>query len=143
MIQEINSDWWSGLFKDDPVRPHIPANKRMSGNKKAWVLTHENGIDAQAVICAAFCSDVPVTEQDLDKTGDSVVAFYTVWSYGRGAGKKIIFEVADFLKANYPKLERYVTLSPKTDMAYKFHIRNGAELISENQTTDNYEYKNI
>ena len=36
---------------------------------------------------------------------------------------------------------RYVTLSPKTEMATKFHLDNGAILLSENELTLNFEYK--
>jgi hypothetical protein len=33
-----------------------------------------------------------------------------------------------------------VTLSPKTDMARKFHLKNGAKIFRENEETVNYEY---
>ena len=140
MIQIINSDWWSGLFKDDPVRPHIAPAKRMTGNKTSFVLTHEDGIDARAVICAAFCNDVPTTEQDLDNEGSTVVAFYTVWSYDRGAGKEIIEQATEWVKHNKPNVKRFVTLSPQTEMAHRFHTKNGAILLQENEHTRNYEY---
>jgi hypothetical protein len=42
-------------------------------------------------------------------------------------------------KSNH--LNRLVTLSPLTDMATKFHERNGAKLIQINETTQNFEYK--
>lgn len=140
MLQEITSDWWSGLFKDDPVRPHIPAYKRISQNKNAFVLMHEDGFDARAVICAAFCDSVPITEEDLDNAGNTIVAFYTVWSYDRGAGREIIQQAVDWVKQNKPDVTRFVTLSPQTEMAHKFHIGNGATLLQENPTTRNYEY---
>lgn len=38
------------------------------------------------------------------------------------------------------RFKRLVTLSPKTDMAMKFHLSNGAKLIAENLTTNNFEY---
>jgi len=38
---------------------------------------------------------------------------------------------------------RFVTLSPKTEMARKFHHSNGAITLSENEVTDNYEYRNV
>jgi hypothetical protein len=37
-------------------------------------------------------------------------------------------------------LNRLVTLSPLTEMAEKFHLRNGAKLIQKNETTQNFEY---
>jgi hypothetical protein len=34
-----------------------------------------------------------------------------------------------------------VTLSPKTEMARKFHTSNGAKTLKENDETVNYEYE--
>jgi hypothetical protein len=34
-----------------------------------------------------------------------------------------------------------VTLSPKTEMARRFHLKNGAGVYRENSTTVNYIYK--
>ena len=36
-----------------------------------------------------------------------------------------------------------ITLSPLTDMAFKFHSRNGAKLLQKNETTQNFEYEVI
>ena len=58
----------------------------------------------------------------------------------KGAGREIIFNIVDYLKEHKPNVKRYVTLSPKTEMAKKFHLRNGAEWIGENETTNNFEY---
>ena len=41
-------------------------------------------------------------------------------------------------KSNH--LNRLVTLSPLTEMASKFHSRNGAKLLQVNETTQNFEY---
>ncbi len=38
-------------------------------------------------------------------------------------------------------LNRLVTLSPLTDMARKFHLKNGAKEISINEETQNFEYE--
>ena len=37
-------------------------------------------------------------------------------------------------------LSRLVTLSPLTDMARKFHLKNGAKEVQVNLTTQNFEY---
>ena len=42
-------------------------------------------------------------------------------------------------KSNH--LNRLVTLSPLTEMAKNFHLRNGAKLVSVNENTQNFEYK--
>ena len=38
-------------------------------------------------------------------------------------------------------LNRLITLSPLTEMARKFHLNNGAEEVSVNDDTQNFEYK--
>jgi len=37
-------------------------------------------------------------------------------------------------------LNRLITLSPLTDMARKFHLKNGAKEVQVNTTTQNFEY---
>jgi hypothetical protein len=74
-----------------------------------------------------------------------IVSPYTVWSYSKGAGREIIFNLLEFVKQEHRELSkkywpRIVTLSPKTDMAENFHLKNGAVLLSENDTTNNFEY---
>jgi hypothetical protein len=41
-------------------------------------------------------------------------------------------------KSNH--LNRLITLSPITDMARKFHLKNGAKEVQVNLTTQNFEY---
>jgi hypothetical protein len=84
---------------------------------------------------------VPATEEELfeyaDPMGDILIA-YTVWSYKKGAGRKIINQLRD--SAIDEKCTRLVTLSPKTEMAERFHISNGAKCISRNESSNNFEY---
>ena len=61
--------------------------------------------------------------------------FYTVWSYGGGYGRLILNYLLPILNTN-----RYVTLSPRTDMAVRFHTRNGAKMIGDNEESYNFEY---
>jgi hypothetical protein len=44
------------------------------------------------------------------------------------------------IKEQYPSVTRFVTLSPKTNMARRFHLKNGAIVFRENDDTVNYEY---
>ena len=70
----------------------------------------------------------------------NIAVFYTVWSKEKGMGRKILFEVLDIMKErNYSK---YITLSPKTEMAKRFHFSNGATLLQENNNSYNFEYGN-
>jgi hypothetical protein len=90
--------------------------------------------------------DVPASESDLffDTGAYDVAVFYTVWSYPRsitGAGRKLINKCVNHIRWFRPFVKRVVTLSPKTEMARRFHISNGAFEFRENETTINYEYK--
>ena len=44
------------------------------------------------------------------------------------------------IKQHYPSIKNFVTLSPKTEMARRFHLKNGARVMRENADTVNYEY---
>ena len=135
----VTSDFYTGLFKDDPVRPHIPHSFRITENRKSFVLLDEEE-KPRAVICTAFTDDVARTEQDLATAGNCAM-FYTVWSYDKGAGRDIVFAVVDWIKQNMPAVDRFVTLSPTTDMARRFHLKNGAVELQHNSDTVNFEYK--
>ena len=58
----------------------------------------------------------------------------------KGGGKLIVKEVFKKIKKSN-HLNRLVTLSPLTEMATKFHTRNGAKLLQINETTQNFEYR--
>ena len=75
-----------------------------------------------------------------DQNIGRIAIAYTVWSKKKGGGKLIVKEVFKKIKSSN-HLNRLVTLSPLTDMATKFHLRNGANLIQINETTQNFEYK--
>jgi hypothetical protein len=69
------------------------------------------------------------------------VVFYTIWSYTKGAGRELIIQAADAVKQQFPSIKNVVTLSPKTEMAEKFHLKNGAWKYRENPDTINYAYE--
>ena len=73
------------------------------------------------------------------KPGDHSI-FYTVWSTKKGAGRQIIISALEHLKTKFSPTQRYITMSPKTEMAKKFHLKNGAILFQENEETNNFEY---
>lgn len=136
-IQDLN-DPYIHLVKDDPVRPSIPTAARVHDHAEIFVLLKE-GVPA-AVTCVAYLKTVPQTESQLGELGDSVAAFYTIWSYSSGAGRQLIQQVQEHLRVTRPLVGRYVTLSPKTEMARRFHLNNGARQLQENAETVNYEY---
>ncbi len=138
VIRDIN-DPLIHLIADDPVRPHIPAEQRIGPNKEVLV-TLEDG-KPTAVVCVSYQHDVPEDESGLISCNSPLAAiFYTIWSYSPGAGRSMIFTARDHVLANHPTVTRFVTLSPQTNMAKKFHLRNGAVVFRENATSVNYEY---
>lgn len=126
------------LVKDDPVRPAIPTASRLHDHAEILVLKDQG--QAQSVVCVAYLADVPKTEGHLGQTGNSVAAFYTIWSYSPGAGRKLIQEARKYIEQTRPTVTRFVTLSPKTEMARRFHLANGARELQQNEDTVNYEY---
>ena len=65
---------------------------------------------------------------------------YTVWSKKKGGGKLIVKEVFKKIKKSN-HLDRLITLSPLTDMARNFHLRNGAKELQVYKESQNFEYK--
>jgi len=136
------------LVKDDPVRPELDYNFRTSYGREAFVLIDAE--DVHAVINVAYTHQIPKSVNELKEYAFSdfgdpnrIAVFYTLWSYKKGAGREILFKCVDHIKQNKGHIGRFVTLSPKTEMARKFHLGNGAIIYSENETTDNYEYKGL
>ena len=92
-------------------------------------------------ICVAYMDEVPTSEKDMKWVGMKCAVFYTVWSYKPGAGREIVNGVAERIKAQRPWVKRFVTLSPLTEMARKFHIKNGAKFIGKHHDCQNFEYE--
>lgn len=130
----------TAVIKDDPVRPHIPLEQRV--NDTAEILLLKAGEEILAATCMAWLSDIPKDEQDLiDLPKDKNTAvFYTIWSYSPGAGQQLIKQAADWILKEYATVKDIVTLSPQTEMARRFHHKNGAITLRENETSVNYRY---
>jgi hypothetical protein len=143
MLQSITTitDELETIIRDDPVRPEIPVAQRVNSNSRIYML--KDGDKTQAVTCVKFLSSIPAAVDDLvDLVGSATTAvFYTIWSYTAGAGRELIIEAQKAIEAEFPGIQTYVTLSPKTDMARRFHLKNGAGVYRENSTTVNYIYK--
>ena len=138
--------------KEDPVRPELDNKFRTEYGRKIYGVKYRDEICA--IMCFGFTNDIPKTVEELDlmtkdahlqstlrdqKTGKIAIA-YTVWSKKKGGGKLIVKEVFKKIKKSN-HLNRLITLSPLTEMATKFHTKNGAKLLQINETTQNFEYK--
>ncbi len=141
--------------QDDPVRPNIPLYRRYGHNRGVFVLTSNEYSLPLAIACCSFIGYVPENESELLHDHDyfSVAVFYTVWNNCQkayphrriassdGVGRIIINKALGHIKYMKPFVTRVVTLSPKTEMARKFHLNNGAWVFRENEQTTNYEYQ--
>ena len=141
VIQDLQDNLLN-LIKDDPVRPEIPAEQRVNANSKIFVLKDHND-QPIAVTCVKFLEMIPKTVDDLADTvvNTNTAVFYTIWSYAQGAGRRLIAEAQEKIRQEQPEVTTYVTLSPRTEMARRFHLKNGAEVFQENETTVNYLYR--
>ena len=93
--------------------------------------------------CVKFLDVIPAAVDDLaELVGSATTAvFYTIWSYTAGAGRELIVKTQQSIREEFPDINTYVTLSPKTEMAKRFHLKNGAGVYRENSDTINYIYK--
>lgn len=142
MLHVIKSldDPYINYIKDDPVRPEIPLEFRISPTTEILVL--EKDKKPKAIVCVAYRDIVPsnINELMIESSECSVAVFYTIWSYEPGAGRDIIVEARKLLPKSRPSLQKFVTLSPQTEMARKFHLKNGAFILRENANSVNFEY---
>lgn len=141
IIRNIH-DELTKLIKDDPVRPEIPIEERVNQFSQIFVLEGDQG-EPLAVTCVKFLGTIPERVEDLTDlaVNTNTAVFYTIWSYAAGAGRRLIEEAQAEIKVQHPEVTTFVTLSPKTEMAERFHLKNGASKFRVNETTVNYLYE--
>jgi len=133
------------VIDDDPVRPELSYAFRTSEDRHGYVLLNDFTGSVEAACCTAMCSSVPKTVEELanfsaKENTRNIAVFYTIWSYAHGAARQLLFDIYHDIKNHRPSVDRFVTLSPKTELAEKFHTSNGAVVLSRNEESDNYEY---
>lgn len=128
------------FIKDDPVRPEIPTDFRVSEGRFVAALVHEE--KPTAMVCISFHDFIPQDVNDLSTTSlvPTTAVFYTIWSYQAGKGRELLIQAVREIQKQQPSVTTFVTLSPKTDTARRFHLRNGAIVFRENVDTVNYQY---
>jgi hypothetical protein len=129
-------------IKDDPVRPDIPVEFRVSNNRFVSALESDT---PRAIVCVSLHDFVPsdVDELELTTKESDTAIFYTIWSYTPGAGAELLRKTVEGIRQQFPHIKNFVTLSPKTELARRFHLKNGARVMRENSNTVNYEYWNL
>ena len=137
---------------EDPVRPELSMEFRKSYGRKVFGLKDEQG-ELAAIMCFAFTNQVPKSVEEMDMLSKdaamqavhragvqgNIAIAYTVWAKKKGGGKHMVNEVYKMVKRSN-HINRLVTLSPLTEMAERFHIKNGAKKLQVNETTQNFEY---
>jgi len=138
--------------EEDPVRPELDNVFRRSYGRKIYGVKYMGEI--HAVMCFAYTNEIPKNVEELNKFSHDaylksaqrdqnigkIAIAYTVWSKKKGGGKLIVKEVFKKIKKSN-HLNRLITLSPLTEMATRFHSKNGAKLLRINETTQNFEYQ--
>ena len=152
------------LIKDDPVRPDLFENnrKRFEAPFHVYAEVNDETGEIAAVVCIVVCKFVPQDEVQIKAVAagkltqieealaerekifgvlGTVLCAYSVWSYQRGHGRKLINNLLEAAPILHPKVDAVITMSPLTDTAMSFHLSNGADIFSTNEGTINYEYE--
>ena len=132
-------DLWESL---DPVRPELDSDFKTAPGRGVFGLLGEDG-SWKAFLCYARTFLIPRDVRELEELtaeDGNIIVPYTVWSNEKGAGRAIINEVLKLVKDASMCVDRVVTLSPLTEMARHFHLRNSATEFRLNKTTVNFEY---
>ena len=130
------------ILLEDPVRPGIWPEERISFTRDVFALVEDKQL--AAILCVAYKGIIPTTEEELMCRSDILACdnaiLYSIWSYRKGAGSKLVREYLEWVRIPGSSSQRVITMSPKTEMARNFHYKNGARLLQTNEETVNYEY---
>jgi hypothetical protein len=152
------------LIKDDPVRPELfeDDSVRFDAPFHVYAEVNDETGEIAAVVCVVVCKFVPQDEVQIQAVAagkltkiekalaerekvhgalGTVLCPYSVWSYQRGHGRKLINNLLEAAPILHPKVDAVITMSPMTDTALGFHLNNGADIFSTNEDTINYEYE--
>jgi len=164
MLIECDEETYGKYMKDDPVRPDLfeDDGTRFNGNFRVYADVDKQGFETvvNAIICVVIAPFIPQNEKTIrdfangdlksfaitqSEEGDSfeyptVLCPYSLWSYEKGAGRRLVNSLLEAVPIMYPDVDYVITMSPPTKMAMDFHTRNGASMLSPNRNTINYQY---
>ena len=137
-------------IEKDIVRPEYDVQFRTSEDREVFAWGHNlNPYQMyHALCCVAYCDRIPIDMKELTAASINpspyrghIAVAYTVWSCSeiKGMGRTLILALQEHFKS-ISTIKQLVTLSPLTDMAKKFHLSNGATLLSTNPESYNFEY---
>jgi len=152
------------LIDGDPVRAKLfkKNSVRFEDPFHVYAEVNDETGEIAAVVCVVICKFVPQDERQLkfiaagklDQIEEqlaereaihgelgTVLCPYSIWSYQRGHGRKLINNLLEATPIMHPEVDAVITMSPHTHTAMKFHLSNGAGIFSSNEETVNYEYE--
>jgi hypothetical protein len=169
MLISCDVETYLRYIKDDPVRPDLFDDdaRRFGDNFHVFADADVDGDTGEVIVNAMLCAVISpfVLQQEehlreiseelgaldsmreslLEVTGEAGLARiftpYSLWSYKKGAGRKLMDTLLEVVPVKFPEVTHIITMSPPTKIAMEFHISNGAMLLSPNVETINYEYK--
>ena len=164
MLIKCNAIDHAYLIEDDPVRPKLFKDNSVRFEDPFHVYAEVNDETGEiaAVVCTIICKFVPQDEyqikliamgeterieeqlkerEELHGELGTVLCPYSVWSYQRGHGRKLINNLLEAAPVMHPEVDAVITMSPLTDTALNLHLSNGAEVFGTNEDTINYEYE--
>ena len=164
MLIKCNAIDHAYLIEDDPVRPKLFKDNSVRFEDPFHVYAEVNDETGEiaAVVCTIICKFVPQDEyqikliamgkterieeqlkerEELHGELGTVLCPYSVWSYQRGHGRKLINNLLEAAPVMHPEVDAVITMSPHTDTAMRFHIHNGADIFSTSGECVNYEYE--
>jgi len=169
MLIECDKEGYLKYIKDDPVRPDLFDDDavRFDGNFRVYADIDRQGfgINVNAIICVVIAPFIPQNEKTIQDfasgdlkslaiiqseeggsfepptTAGKVLCPYSLWSYEKGAGRRLVNSLLEAVPIMYPDVDYVITMSPPTKMAMNFHTSNGASMLSPNKDTVNYEYE--
>ncbi len=145
MLKVINTctEWISKIKKDGPARPHLTADYRINEVAEMFGL-YDDKEYLGSVCCVRYTDGIPNSVNDMTERSSmfsDTAVFYTIWSYSKGSGRQLIIDASNWITENRPQIKNLVTLSPTTEMAERFHLRNGAVKWRINEDSVNYAYQ--
>jgi hypothetical protein len=118
-----------------------PRSKRWQrgmGSHRIASFLREHGWDAEVIDYVVFWELEQLKELTRSRVTPSTIffgfsTFYNVWT-------DELNQFTKWLKEEFKDMQGIVTLSPQTLMAERFHLKNGAKIRRQNETSVNYEY---
>ena len=117
--------------------------RQTQGNLKAWPCGTVTNRLGETMIYDTSGNLAPCMRVRFVEDTHEVAVFYTVWSYSPGAGRQIVNQLAQHIRDTNSEIVQWVTLSPLTEMAERFHTKNGAKFLASYDVNQTFEYTHL